>query len=302
MPQNQAANNFATTLGAPISSTSATTMTLASSTNEPVFPYLATLLSSGASGPPFAKIEIVQVTGVSSGLVRNIVRAQEGTTAQTWSSGDTVGNDYTAGAANRLMQATWQPDWGLMVSPLLNPFQQATMAGSGSGGSASNEPFGGTVYSGATANSNFNVRLYDIVAPPGNLFSQAVGNGIGLLLWLNQVTQPVNSGDVLEVTFGNVTLEILPSGVLKLFTPTLGATTLTATMNDTNAHVVLVHMRPGGLYDFWLDGTKTDSIADGTNVTPSSPPLVFYAANGSASTTNVKMAVWGFKILQGVAL
>lgn len=297
MPQNQAADNFQTTLAAAATS-SQTTLDLTSIAGAPSYPYLLALTPAGGSAP-FSPYEVVQVTSLSSGTTVNVTRAVQGT-ASSWSSGDTATNAFTAGDANGLWQAGWPPDWTRMARLTAGRFANVTAAGSGSGGASYNEAFGGTIFSGATAGSNMNYRFQNTTTPPAGMLSQATGNGIGLMVWFHQVTQPVNSGDQLQMSIGNITLQILPSGVLHLSTPTKGATTLTATVNDTSAHVVLIHLRPGGLYDFWLDGAKTDSVSDGTDATLTGIPISFYAANGSSSTTNVEMAIWDYELLQGM--
>lgn len=101
------ANNASTTLGSGISPT-ATTITVATGTGAQ-FPVLAagqyftaTLIASGSStGTPN---EIVRVTA-RTGDTMTVVRGQEGTTAQTWSVGDTFANFVTAGFLNQLVDA-----------------------------------------------------------------------------------------------------------------------------------------------------------------------------------------------------
>lgn len=101
------ANNASTTLGSALSN-SATTVTVASGTGAE-FPspgagqwFMATLWASGSTtGTPN---EIVKVTS-RTGDTLTVVRAQEGTTAQAWSVGDTVANYITAGFLNQLVDA-----------------------------------------------------------------------------------------------------------------------------------------------------------------------------------------------------
>lgn len=101
------ANNASTTLGGAISPT-ATSITVAAGTGAR-FPapaagqyFTATLFASGSStGLPN---EIVRVTA-RTGDTMTVVRGQEGTTAQSWSVGDTFANFITAGFLNQLVDA-----------------------------------------------------------------------------------------------------------------------------------------------------------------------------------------------------
>lgn len=103
----QFANNAFTTLGSAISPT-ATAITVASGTGAK-FPtpgagqyFMATLFASGSStGLPN---EIVRVTA-RTGDTLTVVRGQEGTTAQSWSVGDTFANFITAGFLNQLVDS-----------------------------------------------------------------------------------------------------------------------------------------------------------------------------------------------------
>jgi len=101
-------NNATTTLGSAAGS-GATTITVAVGTGA-LFPaitgsqfFLATLWAAGSTtGVPN---EIVKVTA-RSGDTMTVVRAQEGTTAQSWSVGDTFANYPTAGWMNGLAALT----------------------------------------------------------------------------------------------------------------------------------------------------------------------------------------------------
>jgi hypothetical protein len=97
------ANNAATTLGSVISP-SATTITVASGTGA-LFPnpvpgtyFTATLFASPTGAPN----EIVLVTA-RSGDTMTVIRAQEGTTAQAWSVGNTFSNFISAGFLNQVV-------------------------------------------------------------------------------------------------------------------------------------------------------------------------------------------------------
>lgn len=98
-------NNATSTLAAPVSA-GATTITLASGTGA-LFPapvsgqaFMLTL-TDAATG---LLTEIVQVTGRTSDIL-TVVRAQEGTTALTWSAGDIAANLLTAGTTSTFLQA-----------------------------------------------------------------------------------------------------------------------------------------------------------------------------------------------------
>ena len=89
------ANNVNTTLASPASS-SATSLTLASSTNLPSLSagqIMPLTLNDAATG---AVYEIVYVTAIS-GVTLTVTRAQEGTGAQNWSVGDYAFSANTAG-------------------------------------------------------------------------------------------------------------------------------------------------------------------------------------------------------------
>ena len=96
------ANNAATTLSAPIVSTSATTFTVVSAISFPSPTggqyFYCTLLDAGTAP------EIVQVTNVT-GTTFTCVRAQDNTTAKTFSSSATVKINLTAAVIAELATA-----------------------------------------------------------------------------------------------------------------------------------------------------------------------------------------------------
>lgn len=102
----QFANNASTTLGSSITPT-ATAITVASGTGAQ-FPaltagrYFTATLFASATGIPN---EIVRVTA-RVGDTMTVVRGQEGTTAQSWSVGDTFANLVTAGFLNQVADAS----------------------------------------------------------------------------------------------------------------------------------------------------------------------------------------------------
>lgn len=111
------ANNATTTLAAPISS-SATSLTLASGAGSK-FPALSAgqafsiTMKDSATGE---QTEIMYCTA-RAGDVCTVVRGEEGTTAQAWTTGDFVSNTLTAGIAEMFLQAA---TFGTMASQNAN--------------------------------------------------------------------------------------------------------------------------------------------------------------------------------------
>ncbi len=96
------ANNVQTTLASAASST-ATTLTLASSANLPALAagqIMPITLNDAATGTIY---EICYVTAIS-GATLTVNRAQEGTTAQNWSVGDYAFAAWTAGTVQGFLQ------------------------------------------------------------------------------------------------------------------------------------------------------------------------------------------------------
>ncbi|MHB1267235.1 MAG: hypothetical protein ACYCY2_06485 [Acidithiobacillus ferriphilus] len=101
------ANNVNTTLGAAASS-SATTLTLASSANLPTLgtgQQMPMTLNDAATGLVY---EIVYVTAIS-GATLTVIRAREGTTAQNWSVGDYAACMHTAQSTAAMNGNALQP-------------------------------------------------------------------------------------------------------------------------------------------------------------------------------------------------
>lgn len=98
-------NNVNTTLAAPITSTSQTTITLASSANLPTLSagqMMSLTLNDAATRAVF---EIVYVTAIS-GATLTVIRGQEGTAATTWLVGDLTYSALTAGVIENLQTAS----------------------------------------------------------------------------------------------------------------------------------------------------------------------------------------------------
>ncbi len=112
------ANFFQTTLASPASS-SATSITVASGTGAPTISagqQWALVLQSAAT--PSVR-EVVYVTAVS-GAAFTVVRAQEGTTALSWSAADNVFGSNTAGQMASFFE-TVTPLGGVLGGTLPNP-------------------------------------------------------------------------------------------------------------------------------------------------------------------------------------
>jgi hypothetical protein len=120
MPQFLFANNADTTLAAPVTN-SATSLPLAAGTGA-LFPtpgagqVVALTLQDQATG---LINEIVYATALI-GDTFTVERAQEGTTALAWNSGDFVSNLLTAGTAQAFQQ-TAQPNLTTTVGALPSP-------------------------------------------------------------------------------------------------------------------------------------------------------------------------------------
>ena len=109
MTQIMWTNNATTTLASPITTTSATSLIVASGTGA-LFPspgtgqYFKVTLNPATGSSPTP--EIVHVTARSTDTF-TIVRGQEGTTASTWATGALVQNLLTAGTMNALGQVIY---------------------------------------------------------------------------------------------------------------------------------------------------------------------------------------------------
>ena len=100
------ANNATTTLAAPINS-SATSLTLASGTGA-LFPALSAGQAFSITMKDTATGELTEIMYCTArtGDVCTVVRAQEGTTALSWTTGDFVSNALTAGIAELFLQSS----------------------------------------------------------------------------------------------------------------------------------------------------------------------------------------------------
>ena len=104
MPRLNASNNFSTTLAQNITDTD-TSFDVTDASDAPATPFVMTI----RTGDP-ANGEIIEVGSVSSNTFSSVSRGQEGTTAQSWSSGDTIEQLGTAGMYNELDAGTLDID------------------------------------------------------------------------------------------------------------------------------------------------------------------------------------------------
>jgi hypothetical protein len=149
------ANNVSTTLATAISS-SATTITLASSANFPTIPtgfVWAVTLNDHATQSIF---EIVYVTA-TSGANLTVLRGQEGTAARAWNVGDYVFAPDTAGILNSFVDQAYLNSLGLLTyAGLFNPRNYGAL-----GNGSTNDAAAFTAANTASAGSQ-------IYVPPGN--------------------------------------------------------------------------------------------------------------------------------------
>lgn len=149
------ANNVSTTLASACTST-ATTLTLASSANFPTIPagfVWAVTLNDHATQTIF---EIVYVTA-TSGANLTCLRGQEGTSARAWSVGDYVFAPDTAGILNSFVDQAYLNSLGVLTyAGLFNPRAYGAL-----GNGTTNDAAAFTAANTASAGST-------IYVPPGN--------------------------------------------------------------------------------------------------------------------------------------
>jgi hypothetical protein len=188
------ANNASSTLAAPISNT-ATSVTLAAGTGAE-FPSPSAGQQFGLTFNDAATgllTEIVYCTA-RTGDTLTIARAQEGTTAQGWASGDLAANLWTAGVAAAMQQTS-----ALFPARIINasgPFTITTADAAGGIGlnrvvapAVSSAPLpngasAGQTYDIADLAGNFNAFPVTISAPGG----QSIAGGAAWALNVNRQT------------------------------------------------------------------------------------------------------------------
>lgn len=314
MPQNQAANNFQTTLAAAATS-SQTTLDLASITGAPSYPYLLALTPAGGS-VPFSPYEVVQVTSLSSGTTVNVTRAVEGTAA-AWNSGDTASNDFTAGNFGSLLANNWPFDFRKYLVYNVNDLN-ATTGKSGSGNAGIGVGIA-DVYTGTTSASS----AYAAVAggagtSPSTETSPnfTAAHGAALVLSLQVAGLPAASGDYAELLLHSASATTVSAGGIGLalnygtglttnivYNTGSGSTTQASSVaiTDTNYHQVVFWCFNGTWY-VYIDGALAATIT-GTTVGfwSTTNVAVYQVANGSSSTTNVRLTCRSAYVFEGVS-
>lgn len=302
MPQNQAADNFQTTLAAAATS-SQTTLELTTITGAPSYPYLLALSPAGGS-VPYSSFEVVQVTSLASGTTVNVTRGVEGTAA-AWSSGDTATNAFTAGDANGLAQANWPIDFtgSWVVARSMNA--GITVSGSGSSTPSSSWTTQVQLNTGATSSSSAVAQLLDTITS-GIMFSD-IGNGAAMACRFKIGALPAASGDEVDIGMydaGNLQMYLKIAYATSLTTSlynngTAGPGASSVQISDTNAHVFVMYTKGSTTY-FYLDGTLIGSVDNGYNSPVGNhAPFWCRVINGGASTTDVSITVDGPVLVQG---
>lgn len=223
-------NNATTTLSAPISSTTQTSITVASGTGS-LFPaitspdfFYATLSNSSN------QLEIVKVTARSSDTF-TIVRGQEGTTARTYAAGDKIELRVTAAALDNKLDK----DGGTMTGPLVLPAATTLIPSARlPHGTAPTAPTNGDVWS---TTAGFFGRV----------------NGVNITFSYNTLTE----------TFSNKTIDTANSNVLKVNGNTLAATAGTATITLPNVTATLATL--AGTETFTNKTLTSPTINGGTS-------------------------------------
>lgn len=302
MPQYGAADLFVPTLGAPALAGDAT-LTLSGLTGAPSYPYKATLTPAGATFPP-TTYEIVYVTGLSSGNVVNVLRGQEGTTAQGWSTGDNARNEFTAVDVAELLQGNWPPDFRKFLYVPIPPAGIGSVSTGGTGAVSlpsnnGNIPLA-NFHTGATAASYATVGSYWGTSPYP--LSEQTGNGVLLVSRLRIDVLPAVSGDQVRFLWGNPTigLRVYYNTALHTelddFTGSV-ETPSTVAIADTNWHTVALHVNTAGTY-LYIDGVLAASGA--SRSIASNPIWTASTTNGSASTTDVNAWVFAPTLVQAL--
>ena len=182
------ANNVNTTL-ASVASSSATTLTLSSSTNLPTLSagqIMPLTLNDAATGSVY---EVVYVTAIS-GATLTVTRAQEGTGAQNWSVGDFAFSTPTAETA---AVTTGDPTKTFQVANATTSTQAVNLGQAQADFAARN---GSTTQVFNVANAATSTQAVNL----GQLLSNVVGGGLG---WYADVTSSRAIGTVYTNTSGH---------------------------------------------------------------------------------------------------
>lgn len=189
------ANNINTTLATAISS-STTSITLASAANLPssipAGSYLAITLNDAATRQVF---EIMYATAIS-GSTLTVLRAQEGTAAQSWLVGDYIFSAPTAGEMETV---------GLGVTSFNTRTGAVTLTDGDVTTALGYVPYstaGGTVSGSVTATGNVNASIFSSTGTTGVFSTSATGT-----LYLRPNGAQSSAGQVVVAQSGNVSID-----------------------------------------------------------------------------------------------
>lgn len=189
--------------------------------------FLLTLVGYDAQGKENAW-EIVKVTGVTTDTF-TIERAQEGTTAQNWSSGTRVENRFTAGAAASFAVLTG-----------LNTANWNMAYGWGNHASASYLPDGGTSVARILFDAGLRVNDNDTIEFGTGIDAKLSFNGTNLLLDLIAGDWQIRDNTTVRATFHRTKGRFKANAFVPgLKSVNAGATTTFDLTNGTNYTVTL---------------------------------------------------------------
>ena len=229
MTQEVFKNNSITTLGSNLNTTD-TTVTVATGTGSS-FPaigagqfFTATLFAAGSSTE--IPNEIVYVTA-RSGDTMTIVRAQEGTTAQDWTVGDTFAGLVTAGFLNSLVQSAQLQE---------QQTNSAVDTGTANAGAISLTPAVSTLSSLLYSP----IRVEKIASPNTGNYTLNVNllGDVPVLLGGHQLPSNTLAGSqIFEVAYDGTNFELLsvPAEIPNASLATMLAETVKANLNTTPA-------------------------------------------------------------------
>lgn len=218
------ANNIKTTLAAALSA-SGTSATLASSAGLPTIPagsYMPLTFNDAATG---LVSEVVYVTAIS-GATLTIVRAQEGTSAQTWGIGDIAFVGPTAAPEQNVINEVTSVISGAGLTPSLTNNAQLLTAIQ----SLLTTQF--VTYSNSTTGTGTISSAVTFTAPHnGSVIAVGVGNGYGGTGWTNTgLTSVTSQFAFADATSGNLS----STGILRGVVTSGTAVTVTFTIQNSN--------------------------------------------------------------------
>ena len=174
-------SNFtSSTLASPITTTTQTSITLASTANFPTIPsgsYWAVTLNDVATG---LVREIVYAQGISGATLTGCLRGQEGTTAHTWAIGDIVYGGATAAEFGNFIQGTIGGPF-VQLSPASPQSGNIKITGAVNAGSGNFTGGGGVAVGGPITSATFGSFSQYVIANNFQI-TQNYGNiGFGAL-------------------------------------------------------------------------------------------------------------------------